>query len=137
MSSALDLPVPATVAPSAHATATVPILAMAVGGFGIGTGEFAIMGLLPEAVADLGADVLDELLGDVRRGPGGLEPGHLVEEAGEHLLAVRGVHDLRVILHAGHLALDALERGHGRTRSRRGALFDRTRTARRAGSSRA
>ena len=57
MSSALDLPVPATVAPSAHATATVPILAMAVGGFGIGTGEFAIMGLLPEVAADIGVSI--------------------------------------------------------------------------------
>ena len=57
MSSALDLPVPATVAPSAHASATVPILAMAVGGFGIGTGEFAIMGLLPEVAADIGVSI--------------------------------------------------------------------------------
>ena len=57
MSSAVDLPVPATVAPSAHATATVPILAMAVGGFGIGTGEFAIMGLLPEVAADIGVSI--------------------------------------------------------------------------------
>ncbi|MBP9523956.1 MAG: MFS transporter [Ottowia sp.] len=57
MSSAVDLPVPATVAPSAHASATVPILAMAVGGFGIGTGEFAIMGLLPEVAADIGVSI--------------------------------------------------------------------------------
>ena len=57
MSSAVDLAVPATVAPSAHATATVPILAMAVGGFGIGTGEFAIMGLLPEVAADIGVSI--------------------------------------------------------------------------------
>ncbi|MDO5290630.1 MAG: MFS transporter [Pseudomonadota bacterium] len=35
----------------------VPVLAMAVGGFGIGTGEFAIMGLLPEVAADIGVDI--------------------------------------------------------------------------------
>lgn len=33
------------------------ILALALGGFAIGTTEFAIMGLLPEAVADLGVDL--------------------------------------------------------------------------------
>ena len=32
-------------------------LALAVGGFGIGTGEFAIMGLLPKVAADLGISV--------------------------------------------------------------------------------
>ncbi|MDO5623638.1 MAG: MFS transporter [Pseudomonadota bacterium] len=33
------------------------MLAMAVGGFGIGTGEFAIMGLLPEVAADIGVSI--------------------------------------------------------------------------------
>lgn len=33
------------------------ILALALGGFAIGTTEFAIMGLLPQAVADLGVDL--------------------------------------------------------------------------------
>ena len=33
------------------------ILALALGGFAIGTTEFAIMGLLPQAVADLGIDL--------------------------------------------------------------------------------
>src|SRR5712671_6305768 len=32
-------------------------LALAVGGFGIGTGEFAIMGLLPNVAGDLGVSV--------------------------------------------------------------------------------
>lgn len=36
---------------------TLAIFALAVGGFGIGTTEFAIMGLLPDMVADLGIDV--------------------------------------------------------------------------------
>ncbi|AVP58371.1 MFS transporter [Pulveribacter suum] len=33
------------------------VLALGVGGFGIGTGEFAIMGLLPEVAADLGVSI--------------------------------------------------------------------------------
>ncbi|MFP5368723.1 MAG: MFS transporter, partial [Actinomycetes bacterium] len=33
------------------------ILALAVGGFGIGVTEFAIMGLLPDMVADVGVDI--------------------------------------------------------------------------------
>ncbi|XAH25370.1 MFS transporter [Xylophilus sp. GW821-FHT01B05] len=37
-----------------HAAA---LLALAVGGFGIGTGEFAIMGLLPEVAHDLGVSI--------------------------------------------------------------------------------
>src|ERR1700691_685229 len=32
-------------------------LALAVGGFGIGTGEFAIMGLLPSVAGDLGISI--------------------------------------------------------------------------------
>ncbi|MCE7029578.1 MFS transporter [Jiella sp. CBK1P-4] len=37
--------------------ATLILLALAVGSFGIGTGEFAIMGLLPDIAAGLGVDV--------------------------------------------------------------------------------
>lgn len=33
------------------------ILALAMGGFAIGTTEFAIMGLLPQAVEELGVDL--------------------------------------------------------------------------------
>ncbi|XOT94535.1 MFS transporter, partial [Alcaligenes pakistanensis] len=33
------------------------ILALAVGGFSIGTGEFVIMGLLPDVAQDLGIDI--------------------------------------------------------------------------------
>ena len=33
------------------------VVALALGGFGIGTTEFAIMGLLPLMVADLGVDI--------------------------------------------------------------------------------
>ena len=74
------------------------------------------------ALADLFAHVRDELLGDVGGGPVLLQAGNLGEEAGEHLLAVRGVHDLRVVLHAGELAGGVLERGHGRARSGGGDL---------------
>lgn len=38
-------------------TLVLAILALAVGGFGIGTTEFAIMGLLPDMAADLGVDI--------------------------------------------------------------------------------
>ena len=38
-------------------SSTAAVLALAVGGFGIGTGEFAIMGLLPEVAADLGVSI--------------------------------------------------------------------------------
>ncbi len=51
-------PVPAfpTQRPQQH-NLLLAILALAVGGFGIGTTEFAIMGLLPDMVADLGVDI--------------------------------------------------------------------------------
>src|SRR5437899_13105941 len=38
-------------------------LALAVGGFGIGTGEFGIMGLLPDVAGDIGVSM--PLAGDV------------------------------------------------------------------------
>ncbi|MGN4077923.1 MFS transporter, partial [Burkholderia gladioli] len=33
------------------------LFALGVGGFGIGTGEFVIMGLLPNAASDLGVSI--------------------------------------------------------------------------------
>lgn len=42
---------------AAKPTAGAAILALAVGGFAIGTGEFAIMGLLPEVAGDLGVSI--------------------------------------------------------------------------------
>ena len=72
------------------------------------------------AVADLLAHLLDELLRDVGSGPVLLQAGDLGEEAGEHLLAVRGVHDLGVVLHAGELLVHALEGGHRCARGGRG-----------------
>ena len=74
------------------------------------------------ALADLLAHVRDQLLGDVGGGPVLLQAGDVGEEAGEHLLAVRGVHDLRVVLHAGELAGGVLERGHRRARGGGGDL---------------
>ncbi|WP_442975296.1 MFS transporter, partial [Salmonella enterica] len=37
--------------------ATLPVVALGVGGFAIGTGEFVIMGLLPEVARDLGVSI--------------------------------------------------------------------------------
>ncbi|MES2187040.1 MAG: MFS transporter [Pseudomonadota bacterium] len=49
-------PLPADLGtPPAHTSAA--LWALAVGGFGIGTGEFAIMGLLPEVAKDLGVTI--------------------------------------------------------------------------------
>ncbi|WP_317627714.1 MFS transporter [Halotalea alkalilenta] len=42
--------------PLSSSRTALAILALAVGGFGIGTGEFSIMGLLPELAAGLGID---------------------------------------------------------------------------------
>lgn len=50
-------PVPALPAQRSTSHLVLAILALAVGGFGIGTTEFAIMGLLPFMVADLGVDI--------------------------------------------------------------------------------
>ena len=62
------------------------------------------------AVADLRAHLLDERVGDVGRRPCGADAGELVQEPAEHLLAVRGVHHLGVVLHAGQPARAVLER---------------------------
>jgi DHA1 family inner membrane transport protein len=48
---------PDPLAPVASPSAGAAILALAVGGFAIGTGEFAIMGLLPEVAGDLGVAI--------------------------------------------------------------------------------
>ena len=62
-------------------------------------------------LADLGADALDLLL-DHRRGrPRRARARDAVEEVLQHLLAVRGVHDLGVELDAVEAALRRLERG--------------------------
>ena len=71
---------------------------------------------------DLLAHSLDELLGDVTGGPGGLQTGDIVQEAGQHLLAVRGMQDLRVVLHTGHLLGGTLEGGDGGTGGARGDI---------------
>ena len=47
----------AAAVPSAAPSSGAAILALAVGGFAIGTGEFAIMGLLPEVAGDLGVSI--------------------------------------------------------------------------------
>lgn len=67
--------------------------------------------------ADLGPDVIDKLLCDIRRSPSLLQTCYLGEEAGEHFLAMRGVHNLRMVLHASHLfghAFHRSDRGTGR-----------------------
>ena len=59
-------PTSSTATPPADADAASPadertlvraVLAMGVGGFAIGTGEFVIMGLLPEVALDLGVSI--------------------------------------------------------------------------------
>ncbi len=59
-------PTSSTATPPADAAAASPadertlvraVLAMGVGGFAIGTGEFVIMGLLPEVALDLGVSI--------------------------------------------------------------------------------
>lgn len=71
-------------------------------------------------VADLLADGRDLLLDDVAGGPAGLEAGAAVEEVLQHLLAVRGVHDLGVVLDPVQLLLVVLEGGDGDDVRRRG-----------------
>ncbi|MFZ3120531.1 MAG: MFS transporter, partial [Variovorax sp.] len=44
-------------APDADRTLLRAVLALGVGGFSIGTGEFVIMGLLPEVAADIGVSI--------------------------------------------------------------------------------
>ena len=72
--------------------------------------------------ADLGRDSVDKLLCNIRRRPGLLEPRDLREEAGEHLLTVRRVHDLRVVLHTRHTLIRILKGRDRRTLRRRGNL---------------
>ncbi|RYF63518.1 MAG: MFS transporter, partial [Comamonadaceae bacterium] len=47
----------ASTAPAAPASFLRAVLALGVGGFAIGTGEFVIMGLLPEVAQDLGVTI--------------------------------------------------------------------------------
>lgn len=75
--------------------------------------------------ADLGADRGDLLLDHAGGGPARLDARAAVEEVLQHLLAVRGVHDLRVVLDAVELLLVVLEGGdrdHVRGRGDREAL---------------
>ena len=46
-------------APTEHDSRTLlrAVLALGVGGFSIGTGEFVIMGLLPEVARDIGVSI--------------------------------------------------------------------------------
>ena len=72
-------------------------------------------------VADLLRGPARRGLGDVRcRSSAGAMPGDVVQEAAQHLLAVRRVHDLGVVLHAGQSRRAILEGGDRRTRRRRG-----------------
>jgi len=64
--------------------------------------------------ADLRADSLDLLLDDVDHRPGRRAAGDVVEEAFEHLLPVRRVHDLRMELHARQRPRQVLEPGDAR-----------------------
>uniref|UniRef100_UPI003917DCCF MFS transporter n=1 Tax=Diaphorobacter nitroreducens TaxID=164759 RepID=UPI003917DCCF len=47
----------AAASPADERTLVRAVLAMGVGGFAIGTGEFVIMGLLPEVALDLGVSI--------------------------------------------------------------------------------
>jgi len=73
-------------------------------------------------LADLLADPLHLFLSDVRGRPGRATSGDVVEEVGQHLLAVLGVQHLRVPLDAGEATVGVLER---RDRRARGASVDR------------
>ena len=61
-------------------------------------------------VTDLRPHLLDQRVGDVGRRPHRVDAGELVQEAAEHLLAVRAVHDLGVVLHPGEAPRPVLER---------------------------
>jgi MFS transporter, DHA1 family, inner membrane transport protein len=50
-------PAPTTLAPTRRSSANLALLALAVGGFAIGTTEFVTMGLLPEVAAGTGTDI--------------------------------------------------------------------------------
>ena len=69
------------------------------------------------AVADLRPDRRDLLLDDRGHRPRRPAPAGVVEEVLEQLLAVVGVHDLGVELHAVDAALAVLERGRRRCRA--------------------
>src|SRR5699024_4736971 len=71
-------------------------------------------------LADLLTNLPDELLSNVGGGPVLLQASDLREEAFQHLLAVRAVHDLRVVLHTGHAAIQALESSDRRAGGLRG-----------------
>ena len=51
------MPVPMPVLQNPIPTARLPLLALALGSFGIGTTEFVIMGLLPDVAGDLGVTI--------------------------------------------------------------------------------
>jgi len=69
-------------------------------------------------VPDGRADPLNLLGHDVGHRPGRATAGRLDEELAEHLLAVLGVHDLGVELHAVQAACRVLEGGNRSRRSR-------------------
>ncbi len=74
------------------------------------------------SVADLRPDALDLLLDHRARAPRSRAAADVLEEVGQHVLAVRRVHDLGVELDPVDPALDGLERRHrrrGRRRQRR------------------
>src|SRR3984893_12456564 len=48
---------PARASPGQSSSVSLAELALAVGGFGIGTGEFGIMGLLPDVAGDIGVSI--------------------------------------------------------------------------------
>ena len=73
-------------------------------------------------VADLGAYLFDEDVGDIGGGPGRGDAGDVVQEAAEHLLAVRRVQHLGVVLDTGEAALRVLERRNRRARTGAGDL---------------
>src|SRR3954470_6608427 len=50
-------PLPSSSSPSRDARLLRAVLALGVGGFSIGTGEFVIMGLLPEVARDIGVTI--------------------------------------------------------------------------------
>ena len=70
-------------------------------------------------VADLLPDRRDRLLDDRGDRPARGDPGDVVQEPAQHLLAVRGVPDLRVVLHAGQPPLPVFERRDRRALRRR------------------
>src|SRR5699024_6931009 len=68
--------------------------------------------------ADLGADIIGKPRRNNSRSPGLLYACHLGQEANQHFLAMRRVHNLWVVLHTSHLLSDAFHR-RDRSTSRR------------------